>query len=166
MSPALAGIAPHVERLVLAEQVTIALADLATAVRDGLVESDAEGGRMMALTCGRAEGICTPDPLHAMQFRPPHPSQVRDGRQPTGLLEVTVTVRWIPLVPAACGTRVARPVRTTMAAPAATASPRPEGEARARRPLLRWQEPEGITGGMQSGEGRAVLNSSRTRTHD
>jgi hypothetical protein len=37
------GIAPHVERLVLAEQVTIALADLATAVRDGLVESDAEG---------------------------------------------------------------------------------------------------------------------------
>jgi hypothetical protein len=41
------GIAPHVERLVLAEQVTIALADLATAVRDGLVESDAEGGRMM-----------------------------------------------------------------------------------------------------------------------
>jgi hypothetical protein len=30
------GIAPHVERLVLAEQVTIALADLATAFRDGL----------------------------------------------------------------------------------------------------------------------------------
>jgi hypothetical protein len=51
------GIAPHVERSVLAEQVTIALADLATAVRDGLVESDAQGGRMMALTCGGAEGI-------------------------------------------------------------------------------------------------------------
>jgi hypothetical protein len=33
--------------LVVAEQVTIALADLATAVRDGFVESDAEGGRMM-----------------------------------------------------------------------------------------------------------------------
>jgi hypothetical protein len=30
------GIAPHIERLVLAEQVTIALADLATAVRDGV----------------------------------------------------------------------------------------------------------------------------------
>jgi hypothetical protein len=30
------GIALRVERLVLAEQVTIALADLATAVRDGL----------------------------------------------------------------------------------------------------------------------------------
>jgi hypothetical protein len=42
------GIAPPVGRLVVAEQVTIALADLATAVRDGLVESDAEGGRMMA----------------------------------------------------------------------------------------------------------------------
>ena len=51
------GIAPHVERFVLAEQAPIALADLATAVRDGLVESDAEGGRMMALTCDGAEGI-------------------------------------------------------------------------------------------------------------
>jgi hypothetical protein len=38
------GIAPHVERLVLAEQVTITLADLATAVRDGLVESDGPKG--------------------------------------------------------------------------------------------------------------------------
>ena len=37
------GIAPHVERLVLAEQVTTALADLATAVRGGLLASDAEG---------------------------------------------------------------------------------------------------------------------------
>ena len=51
------GIAPHVARLVLAEQVTIALADLATAVRDGLVEPDADEGRMMALTCGATEGI-------------------------------------------------------------------------------------------------------------
>ncbi len=51
------GIAPHVERLVLAGQVTIALPDLAAAVRDGLVESDAERGRTMALTCGAAEGI-------------------------------------------------------------------------------------------------------------
>jgi hypothetical protein len=37
------GIAPHIERLVPAEHVTIALADLATAVRDGLAESDAKG---------------------------------------------------------------------------------------------------------------------------
>jgi hypothetical protein len=36
------GIAPHVGRSVLAEQVTITLADLATAVRDGLLESEAE----------------------------------------------------------------------------------------------------------------------------
>ena len=50
-------ITPHVERLVLAEQVTIALADLATAVRNGFVESDAEGGRMMALTWRGAEGM-------------------------------------------------------------------------------------------------------------
>ena len=38
------GITPHVERLVLAEQVAIALADLATAVRNGLVESDGPKG--------------------------------------------------------------------------------------------------------------------------
>jgi hypothetical protein len=50
------GIAPHVERLVLAEQVTIALADPATAVRDGLVESDAEGADDGS-SCGGAEGI-------------------------------------------------------------------------------------------------------------
>jgi hypothetical protein len=34
--------------------------------------------------------------------------------QSTELLEVTVIVRWIPLVTAAYGTRVARPARTTM----------------------------------------------------
>jgi hypothetical protein len=36
--------------------------------------------------------------------------------QRTKLLEVTVVVRWIPLVTAACGTWVARPARTTMVA--------------------------------------------------
>jgi hypothetical protein len=37
------GITSHVGRLVLAEQVTIALADVATAVRDGLVEPTLKG---------------------------------------------------------------------------------------------------------------------------
>jgi hypothetical protein len=36
---------------------------------------------------------------------------------PSAPLELTVTVRWIPLVTAACGTWVARPARTTMPAP-------------------------------------------------
>jgi hypothetical protein len=46
----------------------------------------------------------------------PHP---RSGMcaQPTGLLELTVTDRYIPLVTAACGTRVARPARTTTLSP-------------------------------------------------
>jgi hypothetical protein len=46
----------------------------------------------------------------------PHP---RSGMcaQPNGLLGVTVTVRCIPLVTAAYGTRVARPARTTRLAP-------------------------------------------------
>ena len=35
----------------------------------------------------------------------------RTGAQPNGLLRVTVVVRWIPLVTAAYGTWVARPVR-------------------------------------------------------
>jgi hypothetical protein len=43
----------------------------------------------------------------------PHPRS-GIGVQPTGLLRVTVTVRWIPLVTAAYGTWVARPARTTM----------------------------------------------------
>jgi len=37
--------------------------------------------------------------------------------QANGLLRVTVTVRWIPLLTAAYGTRVARPARTTWLAP-------------------------------------------------
>jgi hypothetical protein len=59
----------------------------------------------------------------------PHP---RSGlcAQPTGLREVTVSVRWIPLVTAAYGTQVARPARTTMLALAATAPARLLGEAR------------------------------------
>jgi hypothetical protein len=56
---------------VLAEQITIALADLATAVRDGLVESDAEGGRMMTLTCGELRGF---EPLTPCM--PCHPRHV------------------------------------------------------------------------------------------
>jgi hypothetical protein len=43
----------------------------------------------------------------------PHPRS-GTGAQPDGPLEVTVSVRWIPLVTAAYGTRVARPVRTTV----------------------------------------------------
>ena len=67
------------------------------------------------------------DPLHAMQFRaPPHPRS-GTGAQPTGLREVTVIVRWIPPVPAACGTRVARPVRTTMLEPGGDGSSAPKG---------------------------------------
>jgi hypothetical protein len=44
----------------------------------------------------------------------PHP---RSGMraQPTGLREVTVTDRYIPLVTAAYGTRVARPAKTMLA---------------------------------------------------
>jgi hypothetical protein len=44
-------------------------------------------------------------------------SRSEPGAQPTGLLEVTVTDRCIPLVTAACGTRVVRPVRTTTLGP-------------------------------------------------
>ena len=50
----------------------------------------------------------------------PHPRSGA-GAQPNGLLGVTVIVRWIPPVPAAYGTRVARPARTTMLDLAATA---------------------------------------------
>jgi hypothetical protein len=45
-----------------------------------------------------------------------HPRSEADAH-PTGPVEVTVIIRWIPLVTAACGTRVARPTRTAMLAP-------------------------------------------------
>jgi hypothetical protein len=65
------------------------------------------------LTWGGAEGIEPLTPCMPCSFGPlPHPRSAA-CTQPTGLLEVTVTVRWIPLVTAACGTWVARPARTT-----------------------------------------------------
>jgi hypothetical protein len=44
------------------------------------------------------------DPLHAMQFRPPAPPQVRGPHPANGPVELTVTDRCIPLVTAAYGT--------------------------------------------------------------
>jgi hypothetical protein len=55
-----------------------------------------------------------------------------------GLLHVTATVRWIPLLPAAYGTRVARPASTTMLVPDGYGAPRAEGEACPWRPLDRY----------------------------
>ena len=55
-------------------------------------------------------------PCMPCSFGPPQP-QVRGVRPAQRPLGVTVTVRWIPLVTAAYGTWVARPVRTTMLAP-------------------------------------------------
>jgi len=53
--------------------------------------------------------------MHAMQIRAAPPPQVRDSAH--GLLQATVSVRWIPLVPAPLGTRVARLARTTTLPP-------------------------------------------------
>jgi hypothetical protein len=64
---------------------------------------------------GTARPILALTPCMPCSFGPlPQPrSEMR--AQPTGLLEVTVTDRYIPLVIAACGTRVARPARMTLA---------------------------------------------------
>ena len=78
----------------------------------------------------------------------PHPrSETR--AQPVGLLEVTVVVRWIPLVPAACGTRVARPARTTMLAPGGDGS-QLDGRVRPVHgdPPARGQEPGGLAAAL------------------
>jgi len=53
------------------------------------------------------------DRLDAMQFPAAQVLQVRSRRPIQRPLRVTVTVRYLPLAPAACGTRVARPERTT-----------------------------------------------------
>jgi hypothetical protein len=88
----------------------------------------------------------------------PHPRS-EAGTQSTGVPEVTVTIRCIPLVPAAYGTWVARPARTTMLAPGGNGSQlaqrvrsvlgdhrlvgkSPEGS---RQPLMRQlSNPEGL----------------------
>jgi hypothetical protein len=67
------------------------------------------------------------------------------GVQPDGPLEVTVTDRSIRLVTAACGTRMARAVRTTIISTWRRRLP-PRGRV---RPVLgdpppRWQEPGGL----------------------
>ena len=61
---------------------------------------------------------------HAVSASSPTPGQ-RRAPSSNGLPGVTVTDRCIPLVPAAYGTRVARPVRTTMLAPRGVGSWRP-----------------------------------------
>jgi hypothetical protein len=67
--------------------------------------------------------------------------------QLNGAVGVTVVVRWIPLVTAAYGTRVAGPARTTMArAWWRRLRADPEGETRPRWPVHRCQEPERARG--------------------
>jgi hypothetical protein len=90
----------------------------------------------------------------------PHPRS-EPCAQPDRPLEVTVTVRWIPLVPAAYGTRVARPARTTIVSRLARRLPaHPEGEARPRRPLHRGQGPGGLAA---SRVGRLELHCALVR---
>ena len=90
----------------------------------------------MTLTCGvvvvELRGF---EPLHAMPCSfglLPH-RRSETCAQPTGLLRVTVIVRWIPLVTAAYGTRMARAGRIDDALTWRRRLPaRPEGEARPR----------------------------------
>jgi hypothetical protein len=84
------------------------------------------------IRCGRS---LRPLVCHAVSASSPTPGHGRATRV-RDLLRVTVTVRWIPLVTAACGTRVARPARTTMLPPGGDGSQRPQGEARPRRPTV------------------------------
>jgi hypothetical protein len=72
-----------------------------------------------------------------------HPSPGADA-QPNGLLRVTVTDRSVPLVTAAYGMWVARPVRTTALAPGRYAPARLLGEAPPRWPPPRGREPGGL----------------------
>jgi hypothetical protein len=80
------------------------------------------GGRRRIGQPGTAVSILAGDLLHAMQFRPPPPPQVRDVRPAHRPLEMTVTDRWIPLLPAPYGMRVARPARTTTLPPGGDSS--------------------------------------------
>jgi hypothetical protein len=76
-----------------------------------------------------ASDICWPRADHRNRARQPDDAGAK----------VTVIVRWIPLVTAAYGTWVARPLRTTMLARGDDGSSLIVGEGRPRWPLPRWQ---------------------------
>ena len=59
-------------------------------------------------------------PCMPCSFGTLHSPRLRTCAQSNGHLEVTMTVRWIPLVTAPYGMRVARPARTTSSLLAAT----------------------------------------------
>ena len=68
-------------------------------------------------------------PCMPCSFGPSHSRRSGAGRPAQRPSRVTVVDRWIPPVTAVCGTRLARPARTTMLASRATAPARP-GSAR------------------------------------
>jgi hypothetical protein len=65
-------------------------------------------------------------------FGPFHSPRSEAGTQLSRRVGVTVVVRWLPLVTAACGTRVARPASTTMLPPRRLLLAGPQREARPR----------------------------------
>jgi hypothetical protein len=79
-----------------------------------VVAEDQEGQAVHGAVPGRKGCLNTCMPCSFALLH--HPRSAACG-QPSRLLRVTVTIRWIPLVTAACGTWVARPARTTMLAP-------------------------------------------------
>jgi hypothetical protein len=81
------------------------------------------------------------------------------GVQPSGLLRVTVTDRWIPLVPARYGTWVARPARTTSSHVTTTAPARPEGEARASVTTASWARARRARGNRWGDSSSALLST-------
>jgi hypothetical protein len=67
----------------------------------------------------------------------PHPRSGTRGKL-NGLLRVTVSVRWIPLVTAAYGTQVARPARTTTLAPDGDGSSSTAGRGPSSVTIASW----------------------------
>ena len=72
--------------------------------------------------------VATSVSAHAMQLRAALTAQVGKRAQRNGPFELTVTVRWLPLMSAAYGTRVA-------------ATAQPLGEGRSLAAIASWQEP-------------------------
>jgi hypothetical protein len=88
---------------------------------------------MMARPVVELRGFEPLTPCMPCSVAPSRRSRSVASGERNGCLGVTVTDRWVPLVTAACGTRVARPARTTMLGRGGDGSPaQPEGEARPR----------------------------------
>jgi hypothetical protein len=93
------------------------MTDLAVLTLMGRLTQGSAAGHRWRVPCSTCTSTSALTPCMPCSFGLLPRRRLGTGTLPNGLLEVTVSIRWTPLVTAAYGTWVARPARTTMLAP-------------------------------------------------